>query len=210
MGLSIVTIVIIVANILITQKGHSDYAFYQRYLFNVGAVRRGEHIRMFTSGFLHVDTKHLAFNMITLFFFAGIVINRLGELKFIIVYLSSLILGNLFSLYFNKDNYYYSAVGASGAVTGIIYSAILFDPWMKINFIIPGFVFALAYLLYSIYGMKTRVGNIDHNAHFGGAVGGYVVTLMFAPFLLKTQLLMVGLLAVPILILFVMHKTGKL
>src|SRR5690606_18936172 len=137
------------------------------------------------------------------------------------VYVASLVIGSLLSLYFHKDEYHYSAVGASGAVTGILYAAILLEPGMKLYFPllpfrigdfdlgIPAYVFGIGYLLYSIYGMKNKIGNIGHDAHFGGAIGGYVVTLMLMPSLFQTNLLMVGLLAVPIAILFVMHKTGK-
>ncbi len=214
-NLSLVTIVIIAANVIISFKGLNDYGFFERYKFNVGSIKRGEQIRMFSSGFLHVDSMHLFFNMFTLYFFADVVIAYLGSLNFIIVYVASLILGSLLSLYFHKDEYYYSAVGASGAVTGVLYSAILLEPNMGLYMFfvpipIPGYIFGIGYLLYSIYGMKNRIGNIGHDAHFGGAVGGYIVTLMLAPWLFETNLLFVGLLAVPILILFVMHKTGKL
>ncbi len=214
-NLSLVTIVIIVANVLITYKGLGDYGFFERYKFNVGGIKRGEKIRMFSSGFLHVDTQHLLFNMITLYFFAGVVIHYLDNLNFIIVYISSLILGSVLSLYFHKNEYHYSAVGASGAVTGVLYSAILLEPNMSLYMFfipipIPAYIFGIGYLLYSIYGMKKQVGNIGHDAHFGGAIGGYIVTLLLYPSLLQTSLLMVGLLAIPIVILFVMHKTGKL
>jgi len=214
-NLNIVTIVIIAANVIMSYKGFGDYGFFERYKFNVGGVRRGEQIRMFTSGFLHVDTVHLLFNMLTLYFFAGVVIGYLGSLDFLIVYIASLLLGNLLSLYFHKDEFHYSAVGASGAVTGILYSAILLEPDMKLYMFfvpvpIPAYLFGIGYLLYSIYGMKKQLGNIGHDAHFGGAIGGYVVTLILAPWLFKANLLMVGLLAIPILILFGMHKAGKL
>jgi membrane associated rhomboid family serine protease len=209
-NLSAVTMVIIAANALMSFKGFGDYGFFERYKFNIGSIRRGEQIRMFSSGFLHVDTTHLLFNMITLYFFAPIVIGYLDSFYFLVVYVISLLLGNLFSLYFHQNEYHYSAVGASGAVTGILYSAILFEPYMEINFFIPGYVFGIGYLLYSIYGMKKQLGNIGHDAHFGGAIGGYVVTLILAPWLFQTNLLMVGLLAIPIVILFVMHKAGKL
>ncbi|HEX9827794.1 MAG TPA: rhomboid family intramembrane serine protease [Flavobacteriaceae bacterium] len=209
-NLSAVTMVIIAANALMSFKGFGDYGFFERYKFNIGSIRRGEQIRMFSSGFLHVDTTHLLFNMITLYFFAPIVIGYLDSFYFLLVYVISLLLGNLFSLYFHQNEYHYSAVGASGAVTGILYSAILFEPYMEINFFIPGYVFGIGYLLYSIYGMKRQLGNIGHDAHFGGAIGGYVVTLILAPWLFQTNLLMVGLLAIPILILFIMHKAGKL
>lgn len=214
-NLSLVTMVIIAANALISFKGFGDYGFFERYKFNVGGIKRGEQIRLFSAGFLHVDMTHLIFNMLTLYFFANVVIAYLGSFNFIIIYVASLLLGNLLSLYFHKDENYYSAVGASGAVTGILYSAILLEPDMSlfIFFIpipIPAYIFGIAYLLYSIYGMKKQLGNIGHDAHFGGAIGGYVVTLILVPVLFKTNLLMVGLLAIPILILFVMHKTGKL
>ena len=214
-NLSLVTLVIIAANALISFKGFGDYGFFERYKFNVGGLKRGEQVRLFSAGFLHVDMTHLIFNMLTLYFFANVVIAYLGSFNFIIIYVASLLLGNLLSLYFHKDENYYSAVGASGAVTGILYSAILLEPDMSlfIFFIpipIPAYIFGIAYLLYSIYGMKKQLGNIGHDAHFGGAIGGYVVTLILVPVLFKTNLLMVGLLAIPILILFVMHKTGKL
>lgn len=214
-NLSLVTIIIIAANVLMSYKGFGDYGFFERYKFNVGGVRRGEQIRMFTSGFLHVDTVHLLFNMITLYFFASVVIGYLGSLYFLIIYITSLILGNLVSLYFHKDEFHYSAVGASGAVTGILYSAILLEPDMSLYMFfvpvpIPAYLFGIGYLLYSIYGMKKQLGNIGHDAHFGGAIGGYVVTLILAPWLFKTDLLMVGLLAIPIVILLLLHKAGKI
>jgi membrane associated rhomboid family serine protease len=214
-NLSVVTIVIIAANILISYKGLGDYGFFERYKFNVGGIRRGEQIRMISSGFLHVDTTHLLFNMLTLYFFADVVIAYIGSFNFIIIYVASLILGNLVSLYFHKDEYHYSAVGASGAVTGILYSAILMEPDMSLYMFfipvpIPAYVFGIGYLLYSIYGMKKQLGNIGHDAHFGGAIGGYAVTLILAPWVFESHLLMVGLLAIPIVILFLMHKAGKL
>ncbi len=209
-NLDLITIVIIIANVAASYKGFKDYGFFDTYKFHVGGVKRGEQIRILSSGFLHVDPSHLLFNMISLYFFAGIVVDRLGNSGFAIVYFGSLIFGNLLSLYFHKNEYNYSAVGASGAVMGIIYSAILFDPWMRINFFIPGFAFGIGYLLYTIYGMKKRLGNIGHDAHFGGAVGGYIITLVMAPWLLKTELLIVGLLAVPIILLLVLKKAGKI
>ena len=214
-NLSLVTIVIIGANALLSYKGFEDYGFFERYKFNVGAIRRGEQIRMFSSGFLHVDWMHFFVNMFTLYFFADIVVQYLGNLNFIIVYIASLVLGSLLSLYFHKDEYHYSAVGASGAVTGILYSAILLEPSMSLYMFfipipIPAYIFGIGYLLYSIYGMKQRIGNIGHDAHFGGAIGGFIVTLMLQPSIFQTDLLMIGLLAIPIIILFAMHKTGKL
>lgn len=214
-NLSLVTIIIIAANAIISFKAFGDYGFFEKYKFNVGAVRRGEQIRMFSSGFLHVDNAHLFFNMFTLYFFADVVIAYLGSFKFLIIYLGSLLLGNLLSLYFHKDEYHYSAVGASGAVTGIIYSAILLQPDMSLYMFfipipIPAYIFGVGYLLYSIYGMKNSIGNIGHDAHFGGALGGYIITLILATWLFKTHLLMIGLLALPIILLFILKRMGKI
>ncbi|MEP5340263.1 MAG: rhomboid family intramembrane serine protease [Algibacter sp.] len=208
--LDLITIVIIAANVIISYKGFGDFSFFEKYKFQVGAVQRGEKIRMISSGFLHADNQHLFFNMVTLYFFSNRVIYDVGVFGFLLVYFGSLIVGSLLSLYFHKNEYHYSAVGASGAVSGIIYSAILFDPWMEINFFIPGFVFGIGYLLYSIYGMKNKTGNIGHDAHFGGAIGGYVITLLLAPYLFETNLLMIGLLALPIVLLYGMKKAGKI
>ncbi|NNK73488.1 MAG: rhomboid family intramembrane serine protease, partial [Flavobacteriaceae bacterium] len=74
----------------------------------------------------------------------------------------------------------------------------------------PGYVFGIGYLLYSIYGMKNRVGNIGHDAHFGGAIGGYVITLILASWLFEEQPLMVALLAIPIALLYVLRRTGNI
>ena len=214
-NLSLITLIIIGANIIFSMKGFDDYSFFEKYKFNIGGIKRGEKVRMISSGFLHVDQMHLFFNMFTLYIFADVVIYYLNPFYFIILYLGSLLVGNLLSYYFHKNEYHYSAVGASGAVMGVLYSAILLDPNMSLYMFfipipIPGYVFGIGYLLYSIYGMKKQVGNIGHDAHFGGAVGGYVITLVLAPWLFKENLLMVGLLAVPILILYGMLKSGKI
>ncbi|WP_298346029.1 rhomboid family intramembrane serine protease [uncultured Algibacter sp.] len=213
--LDLVTIIIIGANVLISYKGFSDYSFFEKYKFNVGGVKRGEQFRMLSSGFLHADTQHLLFNMLTLYFFADVVISLLSPIQFLIVYFGSLIFGSLLALYFHKNEYHYSAVGASGAVSGIIYSAILLQPGMSLYMFfipipIPAYIFGIGYLLYSIYGMKNRIGNIGHDAHFGGAVGGYLITLLLSPWLFETNLLMIVLLAIPILILFALKKMGKI
>ncbi|RRQ48439.1 rhomboid family intramembrane serine protease [Maribacter algicola] len=214
-NLDIATIAVIAANIMVSLKGFNDTYFFDRYKFSIGAIKSGQKERMLTSGFLHVDIAHLFFNMFTLYFFADVVIGWFGQGKFIIIYFISLLAGSLLALLFHKDEPYYSAVGASGAVTGILYSAILLQPndslyLMFIPIPIPAYVLGIGYLLYSIYGMKSRLGNIGHTAHFGGAVGGYLITLIFMPSLLGTDTLMVILLAIPIILLFVLAKLGKL
>ena len=209
-----VLIAIIVVNVLISYKGFNDLSFFRKYEFHVGSIRSGEQIRMLSSGFLHADMMHLIFNMLTLWFFAPVVINHLGSFSFILVYFGSLIFGSLLTMVFHKNDYGYRAVGASGAVTGVLYSAILLQPDMMLGifFIIPmpAYLFGILYLLYTIYGIKAKNDNIGHTAHFGGAVGGYLITLVKEPTLLVEHTLMVILLAIPIIVLFVMAKMGKL
>jgi len=209
------TLGIIIANVLFSMKGFDDFSFFEKYKFNIGGIRRGEQIRMISSGFLHADFSHLLFNMLTLYFFADVVIVTIGFVKFLIIYFASLLVGNLLSFFFHKNEYHYSAIGASGAVTGILYAAIIFYPNMSLYLFfvpipIPAWIFGILYLMYSIYGMKRQVGNVGHDAHFGGAIAGYLLAILFVPSILQTQLWIVGVLAIPIIALFVLIKLGKI
>ena len=207
-------IAIIVINVLFSYKGFNDLSFFRKYEFHIGSIKAGEQIRMISSGFLHVDMLHLIFNMMTLWFFAPVVLGYLGNFSFVLIYLGSLIFGNLLTLLFHKNDYSYRAVGASGAVTGVLYSAILLQPDKMVDLFfiisIPAYLFGILYLLYSIYGMRAKNDNIGHTAHFGGAIGGYAITLLKEPSLLVNNITMVVLLAIPIVILFIMAKLGKL
>lgn len=202
------------ANVLMSFKGFNDASFFSKYKFHMGRYLGGEQVRMVSSAFLHADISHLAFNMLTLYFFAPVVISYLGDFPFLIVYFGSLLVGGFLTVYFHKKDYNYSAIGASGAVTGVLYSAILLRPDMMLGifFIIPmpAYIFGILYLLYSIYGMRAKNDNIGHTAHFGGAIGGYLITLFIYPSVLVDHLLMVVLLTIPIIVLFVMAKMGKL
>lgn len=209
-----ILIAIIIVNVLISFKGFNDLSFFRKYEFHMGSVRSGEQIRIISSGFLHADIGHLFFNMITLYFFAPVVINYLGDFSFAIIYFGSLIFGSLLTILFHKNDYNYRAIGASGAVTGVLYSAILLQPDMMLGifFVIPmpAYLFGILYLLYSIYGMRAKNDNIGHTAHFGGAIGGYLITIISNPQLLIDHTFMVVLLTIPIIILFVMAKMGKI
>lgn len=204
-GSNPIVLVIIIANVLFSMKGFDNYSFLNKYKFQVGRVLGKEKIRMLTSGFLHVDWMHLGFNMYALYMFGGFVTTILGTTSFLIIYFGSLIAGSLYTLHYHKNEPYYSAVGASGAVSGIVYSSILIFPDMQLLLFfaipIPGYVFAVGYLLYSIYGMKKQVGNIGHAAHLGGTIGGFALTLLLNPILITTNSILVIMLAIPIILL---------
>ncbi|MCW1148535.1 rhomboid family intramembrane serine protease [Flavobacterium lacisediminis] len=208
--MNIILLILIALNVLISYKAMNDSSFFRKYEFHIGSIKSGEQIRMLSSGFLHVDFQHLFFNMFTLYFFAPHVINNTNALYFLYIYMGSLIAGNLLTFYFHKNEYSYRAVGASGAVTGVIFSAILLEPNLYMYGIIPGYIFGFAYLLFSIYGMKAKRDNIGHVAHFGGAIGGYVFTLIKYPQLITTEPITVGALLVPIVVLFFLQKMNKL
>ncbi|WP_111708685.1 rhomboid family intramembrane serine protease [Lutibacter citreus] len=206
MNIDKILLIIIVANVIASIKGFSDRLFFDKYKFQIGAINRGEKIRMLTSGFLHVDYMHLILNMYVLFIFAPNIIAKLGIVKFLIIYFGSLITGSLLTLFFHKKELYYTAVGASGAVAGIIYAAILLEPNMSLfmfplPFPIPGYIFGIGYLLYSIYGMKKQLGNVGHSAHIGGAIGGYTLILLVYPQVFTISLSTVIILGVPIVLL---------
>ncbi len=201
--------------VLTSYKGFNDLSFFRKYEFHIGSIRAGENVRMFSSAFLHGDWGHLFFNMFTLYMFAPVVINYFDSFSFLVIYFGSLVFGSLLTLLFHKDEYSYRAIGASGAVTGVLYSAILLHPDMSLYLFfipipIPAYLFGIGYLLYSIYGMKAKNDNIGHTAHFGGAIGGYLITILKQPEMLTENTFMVVLLAIPIVLLFVLAKAGKL
>jgi membrane associated rhomboid family serine protease len=207
-GSNPIILIIIIANVLFSMKGFDDYSFLDKYKFQVGRVLGKEKIRILTAGFLHVDWMHLGFNMYALYMFGGFVTNILGPVSFIVIYFGSLLAGSLYTLQYHKNEPYYSSVGASGAVSGIVYSAILLNPGMELYLFfipvpIPGYIFGVGYLLYSIYGMKKQLGNIGHAAHLGGAIGGFVLTLLLFPVLFTTNSTFVIMLAIPIVLLLI-------
>ncbi|RUA11455.1 MAG: rhomboid family intramembrane serine protease [Flavobacteriia bacterium] len=208
MGLDKITILIILINVMVSYKGFGDHIFFDKYKFQIAPILNGDKIRMLTSGFLHVDTSHLLFNMLTLYFFASPVINYVGVPKFLAIYFGSLLAGSLFALSFHKKEPYYTAVGASGAVMGVVYAAIMLNPGMSLYMFfipipIPAYIFGVGYLLYSIFGMKNRWGNIGHSAHIGGAIGGFLLTIILYPSVITTNLKMTLLLAIPIVLMFI-------
>jgi membrane associated rhomboid family serine protease len=151
--------------------------------------------------------------MLTLYFFAGYIIDNVGRINFLIIYFGSLLAGNLITYYFHKNQPHYTAIGASGAVMGILYSAILINPHITLGLFgiipVPGFVFAIGYLLYSIYGMKNNVGNIGHTAHLGGAIAGYLLTILLHSQVLQTSRMMVIVLAIPIILIIIFKDKLK-
>ena len=207
----LVVYLLIGITVFVSYKGFNDYGFFERYKFQITRILNGDKVRMVTSGFLHADWIHLGLNMYVLYMFGINVVWVLGKLPFLIIYFGSLLAGSAYALFYHRREPYYSAIGASGAVSGIVYAFILLFPQedLYLFFIpigIPGYIFGVAYLLFSIYGMKNSVGNIGHSAHLGGAIGGYVLTLILSPGVIEENLLFVIILSMPILFLIFFGK----
>ena len=186
LGISTPLFGLILSIVLISLNALNNYSNFEKFKLNVGKVNSGEYYRLLSSGFLHGDIQHLFFNCFTLFIFGDTVILRLGEINFFLLYFSCLVFSGWLSVYFNKNNSYYSAVGASGAVIGVVYSSILLYPGMKLAFLffpipMPAYLFAIGYLLYSLYGVKKLNDGIGHEAHIGGALSGLLITCLFKP-----------------------------
>lgn len=213
-NLNTALLLIIIANAIVSKKGFDDSTFLNKYKFQIGPVKQGEKFRVITSGFLHVDLMHLILNMYVFYAFGSIVFSILGTLATLLIYFGSLLAGSLYTFQYHKNEPYYSAVGASGAVSGIVYACILLYPGisMYLFFIpipIPGYLFGVGYLLYSIYGMKKQLGNVGHAAHLGGAIGGFILTIILNPILIETNKTFVFLLAIPIILLLVFSDKLK-
>jgi len=202
-----VTLAIILINVLFSMNGLKDVSFFNKYKFQIGPISQRDYVRLISSGFLHVDLSHLLFNMLTLYFFANVLIVNLGVMNFVAIYLLSLLAGNILTYFYHKEETYYSAVGASGAVSGVLFSAILLFPKMSLYLMfipipIPAYIVGIGYLAYTVFGMKKQLGNIGHSAHLGGAVSGLILTLLILPELLTTRSLTLVLLGIPIIVFF--------
>jgi membrane associated rhomboid family serine protease len=206
MGIGTINFVIILANLIVSFNGLNNRRFYNRYVFQVEKILvYKDYKRIITSGFLHVSWMHLLFNMFTLYAFGGSVEARLQSIPYLLVYFASLIGGGLLSLYIHRNHAGYKSAGASGAIAGVIFAAIALYPNMQINFFfiavpIPAWVFGLAYMLISIYGIRSKKENIGHDAHLGGALIGMVMAILFRPSVLIDNYIPILIIAVPALV----------
>lgn len=157
-------------------------------------VHQKEYQRILTHAFVHADYVHLLVNMYVLWVFGSVCEkyfsyffgNRAG-FHFLSLYVLSLLVSSLYSIYKHRNNTYYTAVGASGAVMAVVFTSIFFDPWNKLYFFgvlpIPGIIFGGLYLVYSVYMGRKGNDNIGHDAHFTGAVFGFIYPVLVKPYL---------------------------
>lgn len=201
-----IALLLIIANVFVSYKGFKDHAFFDRYKFNVGSIRLyKDYKRMVTSDFLHVGWTHLIFNMLSLFIFSSSVEAYLGSANFLLIYVASMIGCNLLTLLIHWRDGDYSSVGASGAVSGVIFAAIALFPGMRMGFFllplsIPAWIFGLLYVAFSIWGIKSKSDNIGHEAHLGGALVGMAMAVLIHPAAFAQNYLVILLITVPAII----------
>ncbi len=188
-----ITFFIILLTALISISAWRSREFFDKLKLNpYMVIKRKEYFRILSHCMLHVDWAHLIFNMITLYFFGEVAEQYLkayfnyGSILFVVLYLVGGIISSVPSIFKHKNDHWYNSVGASGAVSAVLFAGIFFEPKLGIYLFfipipIPGYLFGLAYLAYSHYMSKKSADNINHDAHFAGAVFGFFFPLMLKP-----------------------------
>ena len=202
-----VTLVLIAITCLVSIPCFNGTLDGSKLMFNAYSVwHEKEWYRLFSYGLVHGGWGHLLFNMLTLYFF-GPVVERYftlafgspsGWILYVVLYVTSIAVSTAGDLVKYRDNRGYNAVGASGAVSAILFASILFEPKMGIYIFmvpipIPGYIFAPLYLLYCWYMARRNMDNIGHTAHFWGAVYGLVFPLACRPDIFRHFLAQLGL-----------------
>ncbi len=189
---NIVYIIIGVTGVISYMAWQNTDLFLKLMLSPYDMIRNKQYFRLLTHGFLHANWTHLIVNMLVFWSFGRVLIQYMnyfwgstGIILFVFLYLSAIIVSSFFSVAKHKDDMGYSAVGASGATSAIVFASIFFDPWNMIYFFgvlpVPGILFGAIYLIYSYRMAQKGQDNIGHDAHFWGAVYGFTFPIFFKP-----------------------------
>jgi membrane associated rhomboid family serine protease len=192
-----VTFSIIAVTVGISLIAFTNHDLRNKSLFYPYGMRdASQYYRFLSHGFIHADYIHLFFNMFTLYSFGRFAeIALFNKAEYIILYLTALVASSVFDFIKHKNNSGYAALGASGAVSAVLFSTLIFDPWAKgvalfgIELLaLPNILFAILYLWYCAYSAKRGGDNIGHNAHMWGSLYGFAFTALLKPELFKTFL----------------------
>ena len=192
-----ITIIIIVITAFVSITSMENHSIKNKMMFNAYMIKhRKEWWRFFSSGLIHADWMHLIFNMYSLYLFGkgvedgfNYLFEGKGELFFILLYVGGLAMSSLYTYEKNKENIYYNALGASGAVSAVVFAYIVLAPTAKLMFLflpvpIPAYLFGVIFLAVEYYLGKRGQTNIGHDAHFWGAIYGAVFTIILKPALI--------------------------
>ena len=186
-----ITLLIIIVTAIISFTAFSNEKVMNDLIFYPPAITENkQYYRFISCGFIHADIAHLAFNMISLYLFGRFVEDKFddifgasGRLLYVALYILALVVSLLPTYFKNKDNAYYRSLGASGAVSAVVFAGLMVAPYIKVGFflippIIPGFVFGPLYLIISAWLDRKGGGNINHSAHLWGALFGVVFLIV--------------------------------
>ncbi|GAK58062.1 rhomboid family protein [Candidatus Vecturithrix granuli] len=196
-GLPLFTVAIMILTVAVSLEGFYRPELVSKYWFEPKRIlEHKEYYRLFTSALVHADVTHLAFNMFTLFSFGSKLemAAPAGTFACALIYAASVLGGNLLALYLHR-HHVYRALGASGGVCGSIFAAIMLFPGMSLYMFfipvpIPASLYALLFVIFSVWGIRTRFGHIGHDAHLGGAMIGLLATAVFYPAVILRHLLL--------------------
>lgn len=184
------TTAIVIITVVVSFLAWQNRLLMGRLIFDpISIVRHKQYDRFITHGFIHADSMHLLFNMFTLYSFGRAIedfyIRRFGNFGFVLFYLLAIVVAIIPSFLKNKNNSRYLSLGASGAVSAVIFAYILFAPWSMLYFFgilpIPAIVFAVLYVAYTTYADRRGTDNINHSAHLYGAIFGVLATIISEP-----------------------------
>ncbi|WP_316848411.1 rhomboid family intramembrane serine protease [Pedobacter psychrodurus] len=188
--------VIFVFTIITSLYAFYDHSLYGKFMLHPYSVSKGQNVyTLITSGLVHADWMHLFFNMFTFYAFAFTLESLMGSWQFGLLYFLGLILSDLPTVFKHKDHFNYNSLGASGAISAVLFSYILFNPMSKIYIMfipigIPAVVFGILYLVYCAYASRNSRDHINHDAHFFGALTGLIFTIIFVPGILQNFITM--------------------
>ncbi len=178
------TLLFIAVTVVVSWLAFQNPRLLDRLILWPPAVRRGQVDRLLTHGFIHADWSHLLFNMITLFFFGRlaerVVVGLAGPATFVLFYVSAIVVAILPSYLRHRDDPRYRSLGASGAVSAVLFASILLDPWMLI-FIpipVPAILYGIGYVGWSWWADRNSADGVNHNAHLSGAIYGVLFMLL--------------------------------
>lgn len=190
-----VTYIIIAVTVVVSFACFNNRSLLEKLAFiPYRVIHDNEWYRLFSHGFVHTDTMHLFVNMFTFWSFGTYIENSFDYLGFnmwgyLALYFGGMLIASLSDLIKRKDNPFYLSIGASGAVSAVLFTSIFFEPWGKVLLFavipIPGIVFGVLYLAYCQYMARRSGDNINHNAHFYGAVYGFMFPLLLRPSLIN-------------------------
>jgi membrane associated rhomboid family serine protease len=218
-----ITVILLVANVVFSYFGFQRAGWMDKYMFWVEKILiRKEYVRMVSSGFLHVDLVHIVMNMVSLYYMGRMLevyyaysYGSLGGVVYLVVYFGSLLGGNALALLLHRNHGDYTAAGASGALSGVMFALVVLAPyeWIRLFGLIPlqYWWYAVLYVIYSLFGIRTQFVRLGHEAHLGGALIGLALGCVFAwRAALEHWVLVVGLTVPTTLLIYLFYHNPVL